>query len=117
MNRKLSLDSSPQNQRFFYEERSSEETSPITNNTPAVFNSTQLSGAMTTKTVTISSVTYPEPQIVTIDSDSNEPTFPYGFGNQRPIVPCSVNDLNLPPNQLNVLATMAVIRHDKPYSP
>ena len=58
-----------------------------------------------------------EPQIVTIDSDSNEPTFPYAFGTQHPIVPPSLNDLNLPPNPLNVLATMAVIQHDQEDSP
>ena len=55
----------------------------------------------------------PEPQIVTIDSDSNEPTFPNGFGHQNPIVPPSLNDLSLPPNSFNVLATMAVIRQDE----
>ena len=42
---------------------------------------------------------------------------PYGFGNQQPIVPPSLNDLNLPPNPFNVLATMAVIRVDDENSP
>ena len=42
---------------------------------------------------------------------------PYGFGNQQPIVPPSLNDLNLPPNPFNVLATLAVIRVDDEYSP
>ena len=42
---------------------------------------------------------------------------PYGFGNQQPIVPPSLNDLNLPPNPFNVLATIAVIRVDDEYSP
>ena len=42
---------------------------------------------------------------------------PYGFGNQQPIVPPSLNDLNLPPNPFNVLATMAVIRGNEEYSP
>ena len=67
--------------------------------------------------ITISSVASPEPQIVTIDSDFNKPTFPYGFGHQNPIVPPSLNDLNLPPNSFNVLATMAVIRQDEEDSP
>ena len=58
-----------------------------------------------------------EPQIVTIDSDSNEPTIPYGMGNQHPIVPPSLNHLKLPPNPFNVLATMAVIRPDEEYNP
>ena len=66
------------------------------------------------KTVSVAS---PEPQIVTIDSDSNEPTFPFAFGTQYPIVPPSLNDLNLPPNSFNVLATMAVIRQDEEDSP
>ena len=43
-----------------------------------------------------------------IDDDSNEPTMPYGFGRQLPIIPPSLNDLNLPPNPFNILATMAV---------
>ena len=36
---------------------------------------------------------------------------PYGFGPQLPIVPPSLNDLNLPPNPFNILATMAVVTH------
>ena len=59
----------------------------------------------------------PEPRIVTLDSDSNDPTIPYGFGSQPPIVPPSLNDLNLPPNPFNVLAKMAVIQADDAYSP
>ena len=47
---------------------------------------------------------------------------PYGFGRQLPIVPPSLNDLNLPPNPFNILATMAVVNHteddnDYNYSP
>ena len=68
-------------------------------------------------TITTASVASPEPQIVTNDSDSNEPTIPYGFGNQRPTVPPSVNDLNLPPNPFKVITTMAVNRADEVYSP
>ena len=41
-------------------------------------------------------------------SNSTEPTVPFGFGRQLPIVPPSLNDLNLPPNLFNVLATMAI---------
>ena len=58
--------------------------------------------------ISISSIASPEPQIVTIDDDSNEPTMPYGFGRQLTIVPPSLNDLNLPLNPFNILATMAV---------
>ena len=101
----------------FYVEQSSPERSPIRNNTPAILNSTQLSGALEPESITISSVAFPEPQIVTIDSDSNEPTFLYAFGTQHPIVPPSLNDLNLPPNPFNVLANMAVIQQDQEDSP
>ena len=72
---------------------------------------------MEKEVITISTVASPEPRIVTQDSDSNEPTMPYGFGNQHPTVPASLNDLNLPPNPFNMLATMAVIRADEAYSP
>ena len=114
---KLSLDSSSTESDVFYVERSSEEGSPIRNNTPAIPNSTDLSRAMARETITISSVASPEPRIVTIDSDSNDPTIPYRFGSQQPIVPPSLNELNLPPNPFNVLAIMAVIRMDYAYSP
>ena len=105
MYRNLSFNSSTDSD-VFYVEHSSPERSPIRNNTPAILNSTQLSGAMDPETITISSVDSPEPQIVYIESDSNEPTFPYAFGAQYPIVPPSLNDLNLPPNPFNVLASM-----------
>ena len=47
---------------------------------------------------------------------------PYGFGRQLPIIPPSLNDLNLPPNPFNILATMAPLNttgdgHDNKYSP
>ena len=116
MYRNLALNSSTDSD-VFYVEHSLPESSSIRNNTPATLNSTQLSGAMDTETITISSVASPEPQIVTIESDSNEPTFPYAFGTQHPIVPPSLNDLNLPHNVFNVLATMAVIQTDQGDSP
>ena len=72
---------------------------------------------MEREVITISSVASPEPRVVTLDSDSNDPTIPNGFGSQQPIVPPSLNDLNLPPNPLNVLATMAVVRVHDAYSP
>ena len=91
--------------------------SPIRNNTPAIVNSTQLSEAMEPESITISSVASPEPQIVTIDSDSNEPTIPYAFGTQHPTVPTSLNDFNFLANTFNVLATMTVIQQDQQDSP
>ena len=71
---------------------------------------------MEEEVITISSVASPEPRFVTLDSDCNDPTIPYGFGSQQPTVPPSLNDLTLPPNPFNVLATMAVIRADDAYS-
>ena len=116
MYRNLSLNSTTDSD-VFYVEHSTPESSPIRNNTPATLNSTQLSGAMEPEAITIPSVASPEPQIVTIDSDSNEPIFLYAFGTQRPIVPPSLNDLNLPPNPFNVLAAMAVVQQDQEDSP
>ena len=102
----------------FYMEHSSPESSPIRNNTPAILlNLTQLSGAIEPEAITISSVASPEPQIVTIESDSNEPTIPYTYGTQHPIVPPSLNDLNLPPNPVNVLATTVAMQQDQEDSP
>ena len=82
----LFLDSSATESDVFYVERSSEEGIPIRNNTPAILNSTELSGAMARETITISSVASPEPRVVTLDSHSNEPKIPYEFGSQHPIV-------------------------------
>ena len=79
--RNFSLDASTDSD-VFYVEHSRAEYTPIRNNTPAILNSTQLSGAMEPEAITISCVDSPEPKIVTIDSDSNEPTFPYAFGTQ-----------------------------------
>ena len=47
---------------------------------------------------------------------------PNGFGRQLPIILLSLNDLNLPPNPFNILATMAPVNptgdgHDHNYSP
>ena len=61
----------------------------------------------------------PKPDIVTLDDESNDTTFPYEFGAQQPTVPPSLND------PLNKLATMAAVpanptqRHDNfgPESP
>ena len=113
----ISLDSCSTESDVFYAEQTSTEGSPIRNNIPAILNSTEISGAMGREIITISSVASPEPRIVTLDSDSNDPTMPYGFGNQQPIAPPSLNDLNLPPNPFNLLATMAIIRVDDEYSP
>ena len=98
-------------------EQSSAERSPIQNNSPATFNSTEVSRGMEREVISTSTVASPEPRIVTLDSDSNDPTIPYGFGNQQLIVPPSLNDLNLPPNPFNGLATVAVIQGNDAFSP
>ena len=116
----LSLNSTDSD--VFYVEQSSNDQSVPRPNTPIVLNSTEISGDDTQEMISISSIASPEPQIVTIDDDSNEPTMPYGFGRQLPIVPPSLNELNLPPNPFNILATMAIANNndeanDDNYSP
>ena len=93
----------------FYVEQSSTEPSPQRHNRPNVLNSTEIMEQHTTRMPSISSIASPEPRMFTIDDDSNEPTMPYGFGRQLPIVPPSLNDLNLPPNPFNILHTMAIV--------
>ena len=51
-------------------------------NTPDIFNSTELSEHHTARMPSVSSIASPQPQIITINDDSNEPTMPYGFGRQ-----------------------------------
>ena len=92
----------------FYVEQSSIDQSIPRPNTLIVLNFTEISGDDTREMISISSIASLERQVVTIDDDSNEPTMPYGFGRQFPIVPSSLNDLNLPPNPFNILATMAI---------
>ena len=118
----LNLSMNSTDSDVFYVEQSSNEKSVPRPNTPIVFNSTEISGDDTREIISISSIAPPEPQIVTIDDVSNEITMPYGFGRQLPIVPPSLNDLSLPPNPFNILATMAVVHptqstHDDNYSP
>ena len=105
----ISLDST--DSAVFYVEQISNEASPRGNNTPNILNSTELSEHHTAPMPSVSSIASPQPQIFTIHDDSNEPTMPYGFGRQLPIVPPSRNDLNLPPNPFNILATMAIVKN------
>ena len=70
----------------FYVEQSSTEPSPRGHNTPNILNSTELSEQHTARMPSVSSIASPQPQVFTIDDDSNEPTMPYGFGRQLPIV-------------------------------
>ena len=93
----------------FFVEQLSNEPSPQRHNSPNILNSTELLETHTTGMPSILSIASPEPQIVTLIDDSNEPTMAYGFGRQLPIVPPGLNDLNLPPNPFNILATMALV--------
>ena len=93
----------------FYVEQISNEPSPQRNNSPNILNSTELSEHHTARMPSVSSIASPEPQVFTIEDDSNEPMMPYSFGRQLPIVPPSLNDLNLPPNPFKFLNTMAVV--------
>ena len=109
------------NSDVFYVEQSSIELSPQRNNTPNILISTEISEQHTARMPSISSKASPEPRIFTIVDDSNEATMPYGFGRQLPIIPPSLNDLNLPPNLFNILNTMAVVTqtqdNNEQYSP
>ena len=106
MSSNISLDSTDSD--VLYVEQTSNEPSPQRNNAPDILNSTELSERHATRKPSISTIASPQPYIFTINDDSNEPTIPYGFERQLPIVPPSLNDLNLPPNPFNVLATMAI---------
>ena len=106
----------------FYVEQSSTDQNLPSPITPIVLNSTEISGDDTREMISISSIASPEPQIVTIDDNSNEPTMPYRLGRQLPIVPPSLNYLNLPPKPFNILVTMAIANNtgdanDDNYSP
>ena len=106
----------------FFLEQISNEPSLKRNNSPNILSSTELSHTHTAGMPSVSSIASPEPQILSINDDSNEPTLPYGFARQLPIVPPSLNDQNLPPNPFNILATMGVVNHtengnDDSYNP
>ena len=116
----ISLDSTDSD--VFYVEQISNEPSPRRNNSLDIMNSTERSEHQAARMPSISTIASPQPHIFTINDDSNEPTIPYGFGRQLPMVPPSLNDLNLPPKPFNILATMAVVHqtqntHDDNYSP
>ena len=120
MSSNISLDST--DSYVFYVEQISNEPSPQRNNSPDILNSTERPEHHAVRMPSISTIASPQPYIFTINDDSNEPMIPYGFGRQLPIVPPSLNDLNLPPNPFNILATMAVVHqtqntHDDNYSP
>ena len=86
-----------------------------------VLKSTEMSGNNIRETI-ISPSASPGPQIVTVDTDSSEPTMPYGFGRQVPFILSILNDMTLPTNPFNTPATTALLGPtanglDKNYSP
>ena len=120
MSSNISIDSVDSD--VFVVEEISNEPSPQRNISPNNLNSTEISHTHTAGMPSITSIASPEPHIFTINDNSNDPTMPYGFGRQLPIVPPCLNNLNLPPNPFNILATMAVANHtedanDDNYSP
>ena len=74
------------NSDVFFVEQLSSEPSAQRSNSPNIINSTELLGTHTKEMPTVSSFTSPEPHIVALDDNANDPTFPYGFGAQQPIV-------------------------------
>ena len=120
MSSNISLDSTESD--VFYVEQISNEPSPRRNNSSDILNSTERSEHHATRMPSSYTIASPQPFIVTLNDDSNEPTIPYGFGRQLPIVPPSLNDLNLPTNPFNIVATMAIANNtgdanDDNYSP
>ena len=120
MSSNISLDSTDSD--VFYVEQISIEPSPQRNNSLDILNSTKRSEHHATRMPSISTTAFPQPYIFTINDDSDEPTIPYGFRRQLPIVPPSLNNLKLPPNPFNILATMAIATNtgdakDDNYSP
>ena len=120
MSSNISLNSTDSD--VFYVEKISNEPSPRRNNSPDILNSTETSQYHAVRMPSISTIVSPQPYIFTINDDSNEPTVAAGFGRQHPIVPPSLNDLNLPPNPFNIVATMAIANNtgdvnDDNYSP
>ena len=115
----ISSDSLKPDSNLLYVEGLSGEQISRRQNTHELLNSTQLSGALVREIITISSVATPEPQIVSIASNSNEPTIQYGYGRRAPnILPC-LNHLNLPLNPCNVMTPkpLAAINERGTYAP
>ena len=97
----------------FFGEQIFSEPSPQRNISLNYINSTEQLRTHTKEMPKYSSFASSESDIVSIDDNSNEPTFRYGLGAQQPIVPPSLNNLNLPPNPYNILAAMTVIQQNR----
>ena len=113
----LSSDPSSTESDIFYVERSSEESSPIRNNTPAVLIFMELSGAIAKEIITISSVASPKDELWRLTQTLTNAQFHIGLAfNTQLCHPASMVS-TCRPNLLNMLATMAVIQADEEYSP
>ena len=97
---------------IFYLEQPSNEPSPPKLNPTIVINLTETSGKNTRELIALKPIASLGPQISTVDFDSNEPTRPYGFRWQIPIIQPSLNNLNLQPSPFNILATMTVVQNN-----
>ena len=106
----ISMDSGDSD--VFFVEQLSNEPSPQRNNFLNILYPTEPSGTHTRKMPTISSVEFPELNIVTLDDNSNGSTFPYGFGAQQPIAPPSLNDPYLPLNPFIILPALTVVQQN-----
>ena len=81
-------------------------------NSPNVLTLKELSGTHAGEMPTFSSVASPERNIVTLDDNSNDPPFPYGFRVQQQTVPPSRNNLNRPSNPFNMVAAQTVVQQN-----
>ena len=98
----ISIDSLDSNVSFM--EQLSKEPRSQRNNSPNNLNLTKLSETSATEMLTVSSVASPNHKLEF--STMTSLNWQCGFGRQLPIIPPSLNDLNLPPNPFNILATM-----------
>ena len=105
MFRPIALDSTDSDD--FYVESLLVLYNPPRNNIPDIINSTDFSEAHAKEVRTISSVASPEPQIVTIESDSKEPSTTYGYKRQEATIPPSLNDLNQSMKPFNIVTTVS----------
>ena len=87
MSLNISLESTDSD--VFYVEQLPNEPSPGRNNSPDILNSTERSEHHAMRMPSISTIASPQPHSFTFNDDSNEPTIPYGFGRQLPIVPAA----------------------------
>ena len=94
---------------FLYVELRSGGQSPPEHITPDVPNSTETSGVYVKEVITKSSGASRELQIVTIASDSNELTIPYGYGRQQPYTakPQRLKTVNLRIIPFNVMTPIS----------